>query len=193
MIQVFVVPSSNLTKSTLNYKKKKRKDFKQSILDQLDNLQSNNQKEYWSLVNYLREEQKEKPENSIEADTWLKYFSNLSSIPSNISDKVKKIEEKLNLLETKTEYSSTLNNDITSSELQKAFSKLKSGKSPDLNSITFQQNWFSIDQEILCGYACFLSENFKSSESVRNYVSGVKTLEILLNFEIEEFSSSTMK
>ncbi|CAC5388243.1 unnamed protein product [Mytilus coruscus] len=99
--------------------------------DLLDNLQSNNPKEYWSLVNSLREEQMEKPKNSIEADTWLKYFSNVSSIPSSISDKVKQIEEKLKLLETKTEYSSTLNNDITSSELQKVTSKLKSGKSLD--------------------------------------------------------------
>lgn len=57
----------------------------------------------------------------------------------------------------------------------------------------FSRIAFPIDQETLCWYACFLSENFKSSGSVRNYISGVKTWAVLLDFEIEEFSSPSLK
>jgi hypothetical protein len=50
-----------------------------------------------------------------------------------------------------------------------------------------------IDQETLCGYACFLAEHFKSSGSVRNYLSGIKTWTVLLKFDVEEFYSPTLK
>jgi hypothetical protein len=48
-------------------RKKKRKEFKQKILNQLDDLECNNPKEYWSLVNQLRNE-KENYKNGIEGD-----------------------------------------------------------------------------------------------------------------------------
>ncbi|CAG2201509.1 unnamed protein product [Mytilus edulis] len=39
----------------------------------------------------------------------------------------------------------------------------------------------------------FLSDNFKNSGSVRNYLSGVKTWAVLLNFDTEEFNSPSLR
>lgn len=50
--------------------------------------------------------------------------------------KLNKIEEKLELLEQKSKCFSTLDYKITTGELQKAFSKLKSGKSPGLDNVS---------------------------------------------------------
>jgi hypothetical protein len=36
--------------------------FRQQIIDKLDTFQSNNQKEYWNLVNSLRESKRDNPE-----------------------------------------------------------------------------------------------------------------------------------
>jgi hypothetical protein len=49
---------------------KKRREFKQKILDRIENLEADNPKEYWSLVN----EHSDKPESSIDGETWYKYF-----------------------------------------------------------------------------------------------------------------------
>lgn len=57
-------------------RKKKKRDFKQNILNKLDTLESENSKEYWSLVNSLKTDQKDKPENTIDGETWLKHFLN---------------------------------------------------------------------------------------------------------------------
>lgn len=44
-----------------------------------------------------------------------------------------------------------------------------------------------IDQETLWGYACILAEHFKSSDSVRNYLT------VLLKFDVEVFYWPTLK
>jgi ribosomal protein L20 len=36
-------------------RKTKKREFKQAILDKLEHLQSNNPKEYWKLINMLKE------------------------------------------------------------------------------------------------------------------------------------------
>ena len=117
-------------------RKKKRNDFKQLILDKLDDLQSDNPKEYWSLVNSLRNDTREKPENSIDGQTWFHYFSKLSSIPNNIKDKLIIIENKIKSFEGKISSFCDLDFEISTTELSKAISKLKSGKSPGLDNIS---------------------------------------------------------
>ena len=51
----------------------------------------------------------------------------------------------------------------------------------------FGKDPFPVDQETLSIYACFLAENFKSSASVRNYISGVKTWATPLRFNVDDF------
>ena len=86
----------------------KRREFKQTILDRIENLDTDNPKEYWSLVNQLRNEHSDKPESSIDGETWYTYFSELTSLKSTMHSKLNKIEEKLKLLEQKSECFSTL-------------------------------------------------------------------------------------
>jgi hypothetical protein len=68
--------------------------------------------------------------------------------------KLNKIEEKLKLLEQTFECFSTLDYKITTGELQKAFSKLKSGKSPGLDNVQYSfglsDSKISIRSNIFC-------------------------------------------
>jgi hypothetical protein len=57
----------------------------------------------------------------------------------------------------------------------------------------FNRLAFPIDQETLCGYACFLAEHFKSSGSVRNYLSGIKTWTVLLKFDTGHKTQSSIR
>jgi hypothetical protein len=54
------------------------------FVDKLEHLQSNNPKEYWKLINMLKEKSDDRPENSIDDQEWFNYFSHLSSIPNHI-------------------------------------------------------------------------------------------------------------
>ena len=124
-----------LNKQYSKLRKKKRRDFKQNILNQLDNLECNNPKEYWSLVNQLRNE-KGNDKNCIEGDTWFQYFSDLTSVKDDVRKKLDTLEEKLKFLEQNNLNFSMIDNKITNAELQDAFSKLKSNKSPGLDNIS---------------------------------------------------------
>ena len=78
---------------------RKKKQFRQQIIDKLDTFQSDNQKEYWKLVNPLRESKRDNPEKSIDDKIWLTYFSELSTVPPKFD---KKIEE-LNKIKNKNQ------------------------------------------------------------------------------------------
>lgn len=117
-------------------RKKKKREFKSLILKRLENLESENPKDYWNLVNTLRNESNEKNENSIDGEIWYKYFSKLGSISTDKHNNLQNIEEKLRNLEQNTPSFTLLDNKITDLELMKAFSQLKSGKSPGLDNIS---------------------------------------------------------
>ena len=48
--------------------KHKKRQFKQKVLDSLDELREDNPKEYCKLINSLKEEEKEGPKSTIELD-----------------------------------------------------------------------------------------------------------------------------
>ncbi|CAG2199948.1 unnamed protein product [Mytilus edulis] len=92
-----------LNKQFAKLRRKKKREFRENILDRLSNLESENPKDYWNLVNQLRLENNSETKNNIDGDIWYKYFSDLSSIPENehIKSKIKEIKSKLELLEKK--------------------------------------------------------------------------------------------
>jgi hypothetical protein len=95
-------------------RKYKKKQFRQQIIDKLDTFQSNNQKEYWNLVNSLRESKRDNPEKSIDDEIWLAYFSELSTVPPKFDKKIEELNEKVKELEQKPEFKSEyLSNAIT--------------------------------------------------------------------------------
>lgn len=52
---------------------------------------------------------------------------------------------------------------------------------------------FDINAEILCIYSEFLARSFKSVQSIRNYLNGVKVLYLLLGFPVDIFSTYELK
>ena len=50
-----------INKEYAKRRKYKKEQFRQQIIDKLDTFQSNNQKEYWNLVNSLRESKRDNP------------------------------------------------------------------------------------------------------------------------------------
>jgi hypothetical protein len=79
-------------KTYAKLRKIKKREFKQAILDKLEHLQSNNPKEYWKLINMLKEKSDDRPENSIDDQEWFNYFSHLSSIPNHNNESIEKIK-----------------------------------------------------------------------------------------------------
>lgn len=59
--------------------------------------------------------------------------------------------------------------------------------------IKFERIPFPVDPNTVSIYACFLADHFKSSNSVRNYISGIKTWATLLKFAVEDFYSPSVK
>ncbi|CAC5424829.1 unnamed protein product [Mytilus coruscus] len=98
--------------------------------------QRGNPKEYWSLVNQLRNEQTDKSVSDIDGDTWYNYFSNLGLVPNNLKSRLHEIENKLKLLEEGNISFLPLDFKITKAELRKAYSKLNSGKSPGQDNVS---------------------------------------------------------
>ena len=57
----------------------------------------------------------------------------------------------------------------------------------------FEVNPFFISVDFLCAYAQFLSRTFKSPQSIRNYLHGVRTLFLLHGHDINPFNSFVIK
>ena len=100
-------------------------------MDSLDELREDNPKEYWKLINSLKEEEKEDPESTIELDKWYTYFRSLNKIPEKYKTRIEEINKIVKNSPTFCE----LDYKITSSEIIKAISKLKSGKAVGLDSL----------------------------------------------------------
>ena len=115
-------------------RKHKKRQFKQKVLDSLDELREDNPKEYWKLINSLKEEEKEGPESTIELDKWYTYFRSLNKIPEKYKTRIEEINKIVKNMENSPTFCE-LEYKITSSEIMKAISKLKSGKAVGLDSL----------------------------------------------------------
>lgn len=59
--------------------------------------------------------------------------------------------------------------------------------------MNFDTTSFPVDSETISKYACFLLEEFKSSDSMRNYISGIKAWTTLFKHNVDNFYSPSMK
>jgi hypothetical protein len=57
----------------------------------------------------------------------------------------------------------------------------------------FQFSAFPVDATTLCLYAQFLSRSFKSVDSIRNYISGVRVLHLFLDLDTSQFDSFQLR
>jgi hypothetical protein len=125
--------SRKMFKKLLN---RKKKDYKQGILGQLESLQSNNPKVYWNLFKKLRElDRSHTSHNPISDSEWVNHFTKLlNEIPSTI-DPLMNIHMD-NFIQMNTESTfNELNFTISAIEIASAISKLKNGKASGSDSI----------------------------------------------------------
>ena len=112
-------------------RKKKYKDYRKNLIEELDNLRDNDPKKYWSLLNNVANSGTNNKSYDISGNEWFDYFQNLNlehDNPSkNISDCLKELEEE--------HIFSELDNKISKKEISEAISGLKNNKSSGFDSI----------------------------------------------------------
>ncbi len=113
-------------------RKKKMRQFKADIIDTLDDLRSNNVKEYWSLVDKLKAEEtteSNKVATSININDWEEYFTKLINSDTMTSTNKCKITQDIADMESRVTFNE-LDFSITENEIIKSIKKLKNRKSP---------------------------------------------------------------
>jgi hypothetical protein len=115
-------------------RKYKKRHFKQTILDDLDRLRDSDPKQYWKLINSLKDSNNDDKTNLVEPDSWYTYFSNLNTVNESYHQRVKDIEETLIKMEELKEFN-LLDYKITSKEIVDAIHHLKNGKASGLDGI----------------------------------------------------------
>ena len=118
--------------------KRTAQKFKEQLLDKINSLESNNPKDFWSMVNSMKETKQNNIIDSISPQIWFNWFKKLNSV-SNVIDKnlEKEIES---VIKNKKEFSKNsveiLDQSITKSEIVRASRKLKNGKSTGFDGIS---------------------------------------------------------
>ena len=59
--------------------------------------------------------------------------------------------------------------------------------------MNFDRTPLPVDSETISTYTCFLSEEFKSSDYIRNYISGIKTWAIVFKHNVDNLYSPSVK
>ncbi|CAC5370517.1 unnamed protein product [Mytilus coruscus] len=80
-------------------RKRKKREFKQKILDSLDGLREDNPKEYWNLIKSLKDDKKEGPEETVNTNVWYTYFKSLNKIPDKYKSRINQIDKILKNME----------------------------------------------------------------------------------------------
>ena len=123
----------------------KKKEFRQNILNQLNNLEENNPRQYWKLVSELKDLESNKSCESecLSAQEWVTYFSDLlyNSNMENCTNLEYCISK---MLETKT--FSKLDYRITQKEIKYCISNLKHGKTVGMDRISAEMIKASTNQ-----------------------------------------------
>lgn len=117
-------------------RKQTKRQYKQTILQELQTLHDTNPKSYWKLISNLRDEDScSDTNNNISLDSWLKHFQSLNSLENKFSNRDQFLQDCVKNLE-KEKVFNELDNSITQQEILAAISKLKNNKSPYLDLIS---------------------------------------------------------
>jgi benzoyl-CoA reductase/2-hydroxyglutaryl-CoA dehydratase subunit BcrC/BadD/HgdB len=108
------------------------KNFKKSILSQLDNLNNNNPKAYWKLIESL----KDKDSLPLSKDDFFNHFKSLNAPQEEFKQQLLNLEQKLLLKEKESLNFNELDFNISEDEVLSAIKKLKRNKSGGFQLIT---------------------------------------------------------
>ena len=109
------------------------------MLDKINNLQANNSKEYWTIVNRLKEAKQDNTIDNIDPSEWYQWFKSLNTKENQKNNKEFR-EKTLSIVEKKhffaERFVKILDSHITSAEITKACCKLKNNKACGVDSIS---------------------------------------------------------
>ena len=113
-----------------------KRNFKNRLLSQMDELYDKDPSKYWKVVNDLKNTAKSKNEELISPQNWFEHYRSLLGSQNNdSSDFDKSIQENIKQLETE-QYFSELDFKITENDIRHHIKKLKKNKSPGLDGIS---------------------------------------------------------
>ena len=115
-------------------RKYKAKNYKTNIIRQIDNLKTENPKDYWKLINSLKEKPDDLP--PVDPAEFKDHFDCLNSIQDKFDSALKKMKSKLSILESASMSQIPLDENISEKEILLAIKKLKPNKSGGLQLIT---------------------------------------------------------
>ena len=116
-------------------RKIKYREYKQSLLRQIESLYEKNPKKYWQLIDELHEKETNENSSAISPSVWLNHFQNLNELKVEFKEQLENLERKLNLLE-KEKCFTELDMKITETEISNAISSIKANKAAGLDNIT---------------------------------------------------------
>ncbi|MEW8547927.1 MAG: reverse transcriptase family protein [Candidatus Thiodiazotropha sp.] len=117
-------------------KKYKERQYKKQLLEQIENLHSENPKEYWNLIDILKEEKyKTSPAENIKPESWVSHFQSLGEIPKKFEDRVSQLHNLVHTLESQPVFN-YLDSVITIDEINNAVKKLKNNKATGLDTVS---------------------------------------------------------
>ncbi|CAG2200969.1 unnamed protein product [Mytilus edulis] len=116
-------------------RKHKYREYKQSLLKQIETLHEENPKQYWQLIDELQGKEKDDKSALVAPFDWLNHFKNLTEPKDEFKERLQFLEEKLNILE-KRKCFNKLDSRISETEISTALSSLKVNKAAGLDNIS---------------------------------------------------------
>lgn len=158
----------SLLKHNRKTRKKKIRDFRQDLIDKLDNLKDDNPSQYWALLHELSDTNRENSTSDVSTDAWFSYFKNLNEKETNAScdylkDKLKDMEREKIFTE--------LDNLISKTEIEKAISTLKNKKASGFDSILNEMLKSSQIYLVPC-FQKLLNSTLNSGNFPKNWAKG---------------------
>ena len=122
--------------------KTKKRSFKEFLLQKIASLESDNPKDFWEMVNELRQKSANQISDKIDAEEWFTYFRKLSTPHNSAKSGFEKLVDDFNvskIAEFAKSNEPILDEPITLEEIRKASTKLKTGKAAGNDSISNDQ------------------------------------------------------
>ena len=124
-----------LDKQYSRLRKFKYREYKNSLIDQLQSLHDDNPKLYWNIINELKNKKNNDYSSAVAPSKWLSHFQSLGELKESYKVRLSQLERRLDDLEKIPCYND-LDNVISQKEITSAISKLKNKKAPGLDNIS---------------------------------------------------------
>ena len=121
--------------------KTKKRSFKEFLLQKIASFESDNPKDFWEMVNELRQKSANQISDKIDAEEWFTYFRKLSTPHNSAKSGFEKLVDfnVSKIAEFPKSNEPILDEPITLEEIRKASTKLKTGKAAGNDSISNDQ------------------------------------------------------